>query len=388
MAPSALALRLEARALYESAIEDSLRSYPDAVELYQHHFRGSPFVALYKRRRILLRPSFWPMLHAATAQRRHWIRDPDTWVARGHTVPRLLWSLIDHLYCRYTMPRFWLAEWMRNTEDVSLARLRAFVAIAQGESPYALSRDGRLGYALSRKECHALGRTYGVEGLGPAVRMAQVVARSGTRWLGHALGRSAWGPWPDTEPRETRRSNAIGWLCRQPGLTLDDVNFTVRVVDGIRDLRLQGRTMASLRAHVAERRFARRRRVEAGRHPARGRRIPAPPPSRWEPTALKPLVVTARRQPETSIRELCTLQGVHQEGRRLSHCVASYAGAASRGECSLWSLRVAGLSMVTIEVRNGAVVQIRGQHNRAPTQTEMKLVRAWMRTNELRARDC
>ncbi len=381
MATSALQLRLEALAAYEAHIQDEFRAYPDAVELFRHHFAGSPFVELYKRRRALLRPEYWAMLHAASAQRRHFIRDPMDWKARGHSVPTLLWSLVNHLYCRYPMPYFWLAEWLRDADECSMSRLQSFALIAQGRSIYSLSREGMLGVALSRKECHLLGQVYGVWGLGPAIRMVQVLARGGRRSLGHALGRCAWGEWPAHPRHERRRAHAITWLCGQRHLSARDVDFATRAADAVPSLVFAGRTMASLRQHVGPRG---RPRVRPAPLERRGRHTCPPPPAHWDPSPIEPMLFPRGRTSGAVIRELSTLRAVHQEGARLSHCVASYVAAAARGECSLWSLRVAGLSMLTIEVRGEVVVQIRGKCNRPASASELKLVGRWARQNHLR----
>lgn len=385
MPPSALQLRLEAEAAYEACIRDEFRVYPRPLALYRHHFRNTPFTELYKRRRVLLRPDYWPMLHAASAQRRHFHRDPMHWNARGHSVPALLWSLVNHLYCRYPMPYFWLAEWLRDPDDTSLSRLQSFALIAQGRSVYSLASQGMLGVLLSRKECHLLSSVHGVWGLGPAIRMVQVLNRGGPRALGHALGRCAWGEWPATARRETRRAHAIAWMCRTPGLTGRDIEFVARAVDAFPDLVVRGRSMASLRALVGAREFPRPRVVQAE---VQGRHTSPPPPACWSPTTYASMTFPRSHRQSTVIRELTSTHAVHHEGARLSHCVASYAASAARGECSLWSLRVSGMSMLTIEVRNGAVVQVRGKLNRAPSASEFKLITRWARSNELRIADC
>lgn len=387
MAPSALQLRLEAEAAYEAYLVDEFRHYPDTVDLYRRHFRGGPFVDLYKRRRILLRPEYWPMLHAASALPGHFHRNPMAWKARGHSVPTLLWSLVTHLYCRYPMPRFWLGEWTRDADDCSMTRLRAFAEVAQGRSIYTMSRQGMLGVELSRKECHTLAHVYGVGSLGAAIRVAQVLSRGGSRRLGLALGRCAWGEWPATPRRERRRRDLITWLCQQPQLSARDLDFVTRAVDAFEDLTFAGRTIASVRERVGHRRLPRRVVPEEG-NDARGRHVAPPPPTHWRPSGYEPMIFARGRASNAMIRELNTLTAVHHEGARLAHCVTSYAASAARGECSLWSLRVAGMSMLTIEVRAGAVQQVLGRCNRPPTASELKLVSKWAKRNSLRIHDC
>lgn len=386
MPPSALQLRLEADAAYEACIQDEFRLYPRPLALYRHHFRHSPFAELYKRRRVLLRPEYWPMLHAASALRRHFHRDPMRWHARGHSVHSMLWSLVKHLYCRYPMPHFWLAEWLRDADDTSLSRLQSFALIGQGRSVYSLASQGMLGVHLSRKECHLLSSVHGVWGLGAAIRMVQVLNRGGHRGLGHALGQCAWGEWPATAEHEARRAHAIAWMCRTPGLTVGDIKLVARAVDAFPDLVVRGRSMASIKALVGEREFPRPRLVRAE---VQGRHSSPPPPASWSPAVHAPMTFHRSRRQSTVIHELTSTRAIHHEGARLGHCVASYAAAAARGECSLWSLRVGGLSVLTIEVRCGAIGQVRGKLNRSPSASELKLIARWGRHNKLRLpQDC
>lgn len=65
-----------------------------------------------------------------------------------------------------------------------------------------------------------------------------------------------------------------------------------------------------------------------------------------------------------------------EEGKELSHCVASYIDRICRGECVILSFREKAYGYqwnrtLTVEVRNGVIVQVRGKFNRMPEQHEM-----------------
>lgn len=60
-----------------------------------------------------------------------------------------------------------------------------------------------------------------------------------------------------------------------------------------------------------------------------------------------------------------------REGDRLNHCVASYIKRVIDGECLIYFLRTnKEESLITFEVRHNAIVQVRGLHNRKPTEKE------------------
>jgi hypothetical protein len=69
-----------------------------------------------------------------------------------------------------------------------------------------------------------------------------------------------------------------------------------------------------------------------------------------------------------------------KEGSSLSHCVASYVNDVIKGTCKILFLRAIediGKSLVTIEVRDNNIRQVRGAYNRRPDVVEMAFVREW-----------
>jgi hypothetical protein len=83
------------------------------------------------------------------------------------------------------------------------------------------------------------------------------------------------------------------------------------------------------------------------------------------------------------IRELISTSELVAEGRKLKHCVASYARSCAQRQCSIWTMeleRAEGTEkLLTIEVRPAAraIVQIRGKYNRLPTEQERRIIRLW-----------
>lgn len=81
----------------------------------------------------------------------------------------------------------------------------------------------------------------------------------------------------------------------------------------------------------------------------------------------------------------CT-NDVKQEGDSLCHCVASYIKRILNCECKIYFLRQEeNTSLITFEVKDGDVVQVRGSHNRAATPLEMKAINEWCKKHEIRA---
>jgi hypothetical protein len=92
------------------------------------------------------------------------------------------------------------------------------------------------------------------------------------------------------------------------------------------------------------------------------------------------------------IEEVLTGKELAAEGRRMGHCVYSYAWAIERRQTSIWTMTLEDgqgttgrWAMLTIEVRNEsrAVVQARGRFNRAATSAEHRILVRWAGQNGL-----
>ena len=83
------------------------------------------------------------------------------------------------------------------------------------------------------------------------------------------------------------------------------------------------------------------------------------------------------------IRELLSSQELIAEGRRMHHCVSSYAASCHAGRCSIWSVDVetedGAEALLTIEVGHDAkdIRQVRGLRNRVATEKEKEIIRRW-----------
>jgi len=84
-----------------------------------------------------------------------------------------------------------------------------------------------------------------------------------------------------------------------------------------------------------------------------------------------------------SVEEIRSLDALFDESTELGHCVYSYGSRIQSGQCSVWHVVERGFPRLTIEVRDGRVVQARGRFNRLPQPGEIELVMKWARANGL-----
>lgn len=69
-------------------------------------------------------------------------------------------------------------------------------------------------------------------------------------------------------------------------------------------------------------------------------------------------------------------EDLKREGDNLNHCVASYIKRVIDGECLIFFLRKEkDESLITFEVRHNTIVQVRGLHNRKPTDNEVQALK-------------
>ena len=83
--------------------------------------------------------------------------------------------------------------------------------------------------------------------------------------------------------------------------------------------------------------------------------------------------------------ELRSSLDFYREGFLQKHCVLSYFRFAVKGNCHIFSLRkVSGdKPVLTIELRENQIIQVRGICNRLPNSEEETLVRSWADQNNI-----
>ncbi len=84
-----------------------------------------------------------------------------------------------------------------------------------------------------------------------------------------------------------------------------------------------------------------------------------------------------------TITELLSTKALVAEGRKMKHCVATYAHSCARGVCSIWTLEAETFEgrskILTVEVQNGTrvICQARGKCNMLPGDKHRGILRRW-----------
>ncbi len=303
----------------------------------------------------------------------HVIRPPEEWAgAHGHPV-RVVDSLVQHLMCRYPVPRFLASVWFGDEHRERIDRRSWMIAFAHGMR----FRNMPLPVALTRRMEVELVGTPDHVSFDQALRRAEILGLGGTDELAAEIMATPLAE-RFTEPERWRV--ALAWLVRCG----DDIDLT------------QVRPMIDfLRAHIATfdvrgRTFSSVMRLVTAWHRQLG--LDRAPDLRWPATGWNGITIeldAREREPwsreEWSIVELTDSRALANEGRALRHCVSMYASACKSRRSTIWSLRQrvgdddVARPVLTIEVHPSTrtIVQVRAKANARPSGWPLEVVYRW-----------
>jgi hypothetical protein len=315
-----------------------------------------------------------------------WIRPLKQWIPRSHNPDRQFSSLARHLWAAYDVPVFMDKAWLQGT----VAQQQWFKHVGTGKN--MRTAEG-IPIPLTKKMAHCFLEAPDHYSIEAAFRWAQVFALEGSAHLADAL-------------RETRIArefhdndfwlSVIRFFIRNPMLDLVHVNpivdyiwnqrYEPRIVFVERgvareagpeqpNLSMKGRTVTSLLRDVEQWHKRLGRETQGGQ-------------LHWRKSAIPDFRFVEGTEQSNNmkvwkIRELLSSNELIAEGRRMRHCVASFARSCHNGTCSIWSMDVETeegvTALLTVEVNAGTkeIRQVRGKHNRRATEKELDILRRW-----------
>ncbi len=303
-----------------------------------------------------------------------WKQEPEAWRPASHNPHRQFRELARHLLCRYETPPFLLSAFFQAQSPMARLQQSWLVHAGNGVSLRGLT----LPMTLTKRMAY-LALTKTPEGLSveEGWRWVQVLGRGGSEKLARAVVATRLGQRFEDEPFwET----VIQFFVNNPMLDHNQVGPLVDYLQFERSsprraddrdrlppgFTMQGRTPAALLARMEawHERLATQSRVSR---------------EQWEPCGLTGYQ-SEERDPQSghsrfwSIEELTTAKLLIAEGSAMCHCVGTYAGACSRAEVSIWSLRVRMAPggeperVMTLAInRNRTINEARGKRNALPS---------------------
>jgi hypothetical protein len=332
-------------------------------------------------------------LLALSAHRNDWVRPLEGWRARSHNARRQFQALVRHLIARYDVPAFMDAAWLEGLTPEGVRHQGWYKHIGSGQN---IRTANDLPVALTKKQAHHFLGTPDDLDIVSGFRRALIIDLGGDERLVRSILGTRIGT---TFTDEGFWDSVIRWLIAHPTLhpinhgPIIDFLYNQKFVPSVPNpnvdeseqaplvppqphLSMKGRTPQSLRRAVAD-----------WHRDLAERQATATAVTSWGPAGFAPFIHKEGSGAEMRVYEvieLLTAQDLFEEGRAMSHCVASYARACAAGRSSIWGIRmrlesgrVVRQATVEVRSRDATIVQIRRRSNKPPTNRELTLLRRW-----------
>lgn len=320
------------------------------------------------------------------------VRPPETWEPRGKGCETVFRSLASHLLAKYPVPAF---LWNAFTED-SIDNTKVFVQmaghVAAGGSLIDFVKKG-FPVPLTRAMCHAFLTMPAEYRFLDAIRRVQVKAAGADNRFFQAWRTTRYASMLNSKEEETFWYTVVEWFGKMALLNPSEVGplcdyfamrrrqdpaFSMKGRGGIATIRAMQEWHGNL---------SKENKIKSN--------------AIYRMSGFKEATFKDYKRVESSgeivheiwrVEEILTAKKLHDEGRRMGHCVFSYGWRVERGDTSIWTImmedgkgQTGNWSMVTIEVRNDLrrVVQARGRFNRAMTTREHQVATRWANLNTL-----
>lgn len=327
---------------------------------------------------------------AMLVDRSSWIRDIESWSPRTYNAERQFLSLLSHLYARYPVPVFMAQAWTTG----NAVHQQWYRQLGIGKNIRTVEH---LPVRFTKAMAHLFLSAPDHYSINGAIRWAQILAVGGDKRIADAIC--------ETRLRDTFVDDEF-WLivfrffAANPMLDPARINPIVDYIwhekyedviafpePGVAEnlgpaqpnFTMRGRTVDSLL-----------RQVERW-HNQLG--IATKDLSlEWQRTDVNNFhFVEGTRESKNMrvwrITELLSSKQLVEEGRQLRHCVASYAASCRSRAKSIWSMTVEtenGVErLLTIEVTNREIRQVRGKRNRLAEPKEKEIIQRWSAMEKL-----
>lgn len=328
---------------------------------------------------------------------RKWIRPLSEWKPDAYNPRRQFGSLVRHLVVQYEMPSFMDVGWLQGRGKRGQLHREWFLHISSGQN----IRTANIPTSFSKSMAHRFLQAPSAYSIEKALRWGQILGQGGNQEMVEAINGTFLGESFENEPFW---STVIKYLIGQSMLDPDSVG---PIIDYIQNLKYVAREIANpgggKQIHTpAEPNFSVKGRSfgklldhmeEWHQSLAKNSNIPQ---VRWRKSPVRNFVYDELNEKEGevyhwTITELSNRDEMAAEGRKLHHCVASYAPKCKAGKSSIWSLQVRQqnrrtlLGTIAIDPRNKRVTQLRGKYNFKPStyggrsKTQSRLDEEYMR---------
>ncbi len=306
------------------------------------------------------------------------INDINTWKRNSHNADKQLKSIIKHCFVKYEVPAFMYEAWL----DYNRKYIAWFIDLGRGHSVKSLSK---MPVRLTKKGAHYFLQAPADYTIEMALRRAQALAFGSDELL---AGRIACTSLSRNDfQHEAFWETVIQFFMKQAML---DFNKMEEIIDYLSDCirnnaeySIKGRTITSLTRQSDEWHTA-----QAIHNASKVELFT------WNPTLDSSFTVAKKDGNDVKryrLFELCSSKELIVEGRKMNHCVASYARSCCVKVAAIFTLRCISfskgqeiLATIEVDIKSQTIVQAKARFNKPISPIAKKIMHDWATEHELK----
>ncbi len=384
-------------AMVERIFEGKERTY------YQHHtiayILESLFSSLSNKRQSIRRKAFKELLHHLFKQRctkllrseaslqaiyqiawfsSAYQSDINDWKRNSHNPEKQVKDLVKHCFATYYVPAFMYEAWFNTNRKY----MSWFIDLGRGNSVKSLTK---VPVRLTKKGAHYFLQAPASYTVEMALRSAQALSYGTDALVAERIAHSSLSR--NNFEQENFWETVIQFFMKQ---TMLDFNKMNEILDYLADCirnnhnySIKGRTITSLTRQSDE------WHVAQAIHSASTVDL-----FTWNPLLNSSLIIRTKQEKDTKkyrLFELCSSKELIAEGKKMNHCVASYARSCVVKVTSIFTLRCTSFlkgseTLATIEVHTGSqtIVQAKARFNKPISAIAKKIINDWAAQHDLK----
>ncbi len=327
-------------------------------------------------------------LLALARHSRNWTRPVADWKPQTHNTRRQFSSLARHLFAEWPVPPFMDSVWFLGNSRAAVQQQGWFLHIGRGQN----IRTADLPLPYTKRMAHHFMQAPSDLTVEAALRWGQIHGLGGSERLVRAIMGTRLGT--DFE-HDDFWITVFQFFIANPMLDLAQVGPLIDYIHQQRFVSQDG----FIAPGVVERRGpAQPNFTMKGRTPASLlRQVDSwhkslakvqQPKAEWPPSGTPTFEFIEGGEKSGNLKvwtitELLSTKALVAEGRKMKHCVATYAHSCASGDCSIWTLEVETFEgrskILTIEVQTATklICQARGKCNMLPGDKHRGILRRW-----------
>ncbi|WP_046754968.1 PcfJ domain-containing protein [Kordia jejudonensis] len=307
-----------------------------------------------------------------------YVRDVKSWKRNSHNPDKQLKDLVRHCFAKYEVPAFMYEAWFDNNRKYMLW----FIDLGCGLSVKNLSK---VPVRLTKKGAHYFLQAPPNYTIEMALRRAQALAFGTDEIVAERIASSALSR--NDFAHEAFWETVIQFFMRQSMLDFNKmgeiIDYLSSCIQNDAAYTIKGRTITSLTRQSDE------WHVQQAIHEVNTRELYT-----WNPSISSSLIVRTKQEKETKkyrLFELCSSKELIAEGRKMNHCVASYARSCCVKVTSIFTLRCASflkaeetLATIEVDLRSQTIVQAKARYNKPISAVAKKIMNDWATQHDLK----